>query len=147
MRNKILEVIVPILFSPIVILGFILSIIISIFLYPFFRVSTGKSIIFEVPIKIKGLKVGYIFRGPIENILGNKLLFFSEYPYTLFVNQKYIEQLPKEIYNHDDIGYSIKQKQTVVAIFETKKLKFFDGYFPAKLISYKIIDREPEFSK
>lgn len=56
-------------------------------------------------------------------------------------------ELPKEIYNHDNIGYSMKQKQTIVAIFETKKLRFSDGYLPAKLISYKIIEKDVSFSK
>jgi len=137
----------PILLFPIVVIGFILSIIISIILYPFFRISTGEIIKFELPIEIKGIRIGYVFRGPIENILGNELLFFSKLPYTFFVNNKDIERFPKEIYNHGDISYSMKQKQTIIATFETKKLKFLDGYLPAKLISYKIIEKDASFSK
>jgi len=144
LQDKFLEYIFPILMLPII--TFILTVI-SVILYPFFRITTGETVIFEAPIKIKVVKVKYFFRTPIENILRNRLLFFSASPYALFVNNKYIEELPKEIYNHDNIGYSMKQKQTIVAIFETKKLRFSDGYLPAKLISYKIIEKDVSFSK
>ena len=147
LQDKFLEYIFPILMLPITTFTSIVVTVISVILYPFFRISTGETVTFEAPIKIKVVKVKYFFRTPIENILRNRLLFFSASPYALFVNNKYIEELPKEIYNHDNIGYSMKQKQTIVAVFETKKLRFSDGYLPAKLISYKIIEKEASFSK
>lgn len=147
MIDKILIYIIPVLTLPMAFIVTALVTLISILLYPFFRITVGETITFEIPIRISGLKMGYFFRKPIESILGNKLLFFSEYPYKLFVNKKDIEQLPKDIYDDKNVMYSMKQKRTIVATFETKKLKFTEGYLPAKLIYYKIIDKEPEFSK
>jgi len=145
--NFILKYIIPILLFFITFLLFIIFNIISIFLYPTFRIAIRKEVIFELPIKIKAIKIGFFLRDPVENILENKLLFFTKKPYFLYVNKKYINQLPKNIYNHENISYSIKQKQMLIATFETRKLWIWQGYAPAKLISYRIVDEKPIFIK
>lgn len=146
MKDKILETIMPIFTIPIFIVGYMVVVIASILSYPIFRISKEDLIRFELPVKVKAIRVGDFFRNPIESIVGNELLFFSKEPYRLFVSTKEIEVFPKELY-HERFSHSVKHTQTIVATFETKKLRFVNGYLPAKLIGFKIIDEIPEVSK
>lgn len=147
MQDKFLQYIAPIFLFPIFIVGLILLHLVSILLYPLFRIPIGEKVTFELKIRFKAIDIGDIFREPIENYTRNVKVSFesneSSQPHWLYMPLKEINKLPKEVYDPMHMFKYTEQNQTVVAVVETKKLRFFNAYLPAKLVSYKLIDEKP----
>jgi len=147
MQDKFLQYIAPIFLFPIFIVGLILLHLVSILLYPLFRIPIGEKVTFELKIRFKAIDIGDIFREPIENYTRNVKVSFesneSSQPHWLYMPLKEINKLPKEVYDPMHKFKYTEQNQTVVAVVETKKLRFFNAYLPAKLVSYKLIDEKP----
>jgi len=147
MQDKFLQYIAPVFLFPVVIIGLILLHLLSVLMYPLFRISIGEKVTFELKIMFKVIDIGDILRVPIENYTRNVKVQFetneSSHPHCLYVPLREINKLPKEVYDPMHKFKYTEQNQTVLAVVETKKLRFFDGYLPAKLVSYKLIDEKP----
>ena len=92
-----------------------------------------------------------ILRTPIEGYTKNVRVWFENSDGLkvryLYVPLKEMNKLPKEVYDPLNKFKYKEQEKTIVAIFETRRLRFYAGYLPAKLLSYEIVEGRPTFWK
>lgn len=151
MKDKFLEYVMPVFLIPIFIIGLVIVNIISIFMYPLFRIPIGRKIIYELKLELKAVDLVDILRTPIEGYTKNVRVWFENSDGLkvryLYVPLKEMNKLPKEVYDPlNEFKYK-EQEKTIVAIFETRRLRFYAGYLPAKLLSYEIVEGKPTFCK
>jgi len=130
---------------PILIISFILSIV----FLPFFHIPKGKKLTFKLEIKIVNSNLTPTIRPMAEAYLKNFPLLFSttdkdsNTPTYLYMNQKDIDKLPKELISfkhYEDIN------QTVRVTVKTRK-NILGTYLPAKLINFEILNKKPKVEK
>ena len=136
---------------PVAAVLWVLMFIISVLLFPLYRLSKGEVFELELPIKLKAITVGSFtvsgfIRDHVESLVGNIPLFFSDGKFNfLYVAKKELKRLPQELIRFSGASKPRPEK-TVVVRLKAKEL-LFGGYSPAKIIDFTIIEGEPECAK